>query len=162
MKTNLIATVTIILLLIAICLSMRFAVVRGHDPKDLSYWIRVGTTQNWATAAARGDPQAQFFHGFALVRTNLVTMVDRVPRLSAIPVIGKRYFETVSYQLDNSIDQDQLNEAYRWIKLSANQGFAPANEAEKLFLGRIAVPNQLDATNRSQASQQSATAGSGR
>ncbi|HKS37355.1 MAG TPA: hypothetical protein VJW76_09215, partial [Verrucomicrobiae bacterium] len=34
----------------------------------------------------------------------------------------------------------RLTEAYRWIKKSADQGFAPAQEAEKLFTGRVAVP----------------------
>jgi len=167
MKTNLAATVTIIVMLIAICLSVRFGMIREHDPRDLSYWSQVGATQSWASAAAQGDPQAQFFYGFALIRTDLVTMIDRVQRLSDISVIGKRYFETVSYQLDSGIDKDRLNEAYRWIKLSGDRGFAPANEARKLFLGRIAVPNQGDPANQSQPiradiNKTSAAAGSGR
>jgi hypothetical protein len=64
-----------------------------------------------------------------------------VPRLSAIPVIGKRFFEKTHYGLDNQIAPEQLAEAHRWIKRSAEQGYAPALEAEKLFIGRVAATN---------------------
>lgn len=74
-------------------------------------------------------------------------MIDRVPRLSAIPLIGKRLFQTISYSIDNRISQEQLAEAHRWIKLSADQGFAPAKEAEKLFIGKSTVPSQSGAAN---------------
>src|SRR2546430_5212377 len=77
-------------------------------------------------------------------------MIDRVPRLSAIPLIGKRFFEKVTYRIDSNISQEQLAEAYRWIKESADQGFAPAKEAENLFIGRIVEPNKDGAANRSQ------------
>jgi hypothetical protein len=75
-------------------------------------------------------------------------MVDRVPRFSAIPIIGKRFFETKSYGIDSQIGQEQLNEAYHWIAASANHGFAPAKEAEKLFRGRIVeTPARAASTN---------------
>ena len=77
-------------------------------------------------------------------------MIDRVPRLSAIPLIGKRFFEKVTYRIDSNISQEQLAEAYRWIKESADQGFAPAKEAKKLFIGRIVGPSKDGAANRSQ------------
>jgi len=129
-----------------IVLSISFS-GRGHDPSDLSYWSQVGATQNWSSVAAQGDPQAQFFHGIELVRTNFVTMIDRVPRLSSIPIVGKRLFENTSYGIDSNASQEQLAEAYRWIKKSAEQGFAPAKEAEKLFIGRIGMPNQGGASH---------------
>jgi hypothetical protein len=68
-------------------------------------------------------------------------MIDRVPRLSAIPIISKQWFESISYGIDSNASQEQLAEAYRWIKHSADQGFAPAKETEKLFIGRIVIPN---------------------
>ena len=137
MKTKVAITALAVLLLAMIGLSVKLSVTRGHDPRDLSYWSQVGATQDWSAAAAQGDPQAQFFHGFALIRTNLLTMIDRVPLLSAIPIIGKQWFEKVSYGIDSNTNQQQLAEAYRWIKHSADKGFAPAKEAEKLFIGRI-------------------------
>jgi len=101
-------------------------------------------------AAAHGEPQAQFHMGLNLIRTNLVTMIDRVPGLSAVPSIGKRFFEKISYGIDNNISQEQLEDAYRWIKKSADQGFAPAKEAEKLFIGKVRKPNQGGGANGSQ------------
>ena len=122
---------------------------RPHDPRDLIYWIRAGANQDWTAAAAQGNPEAEFYRGSALISTNLQMMVDRVPRLSAIPIIGKRFFETRSYGIDSQIDPEQLNEAYHWIAKSANHGFAPAKEAEKLFRGRIVQPAARTAsTNR--------------
>ncbi len=141
MKTKVAIIALVVLLLAVIGLSVNISATRGHDPRDLSYWSQVGGTQDWSAAAAQGDPQAQFFHGFALVRTNLVTMIQHVPQLSAIPVIGKLWFESISYAISGNASQEQLAEAYRWIKHSADQGFAPAKEAEKLFIGRIGIPN---------------------
>lgn len=112
---------------------------RGHDAKDLTYWSQVGGTQDWSRAAAQGDAQAQFNQGFALIRTNFTRMIDRVPVLSGLPVVGERWFEKRSYGIGNDIGQDRLAEAYRWFQLSAAQGFAPAKEAETLFRGRIAT-----------------------
>jgi hypothetical protein len=127
------------LLLVVVGLAVSLCAPRGHDPRDLAYWGKAGANKDWSSVAAQGDPQAQFFRGFALIRTNLETRIDRVPRLSGIPVFGKRFFETISYGIDNGIAQEQLAEAYRWIKQSADQGFAPAKEAEKLFVGRIGM-----------------------
>lgn len=107
-----------------------------HDPTDLSYWVRKGVDNDWSKQAADGDAKAQFFLGLALIRTNLTQFVGRVPILSKVPVLGKRFID-ISYNIDSGIDQEQLTEAYRWIKKSANQGFAPAKEAEKLFAGRV-------------------------
>ena len=127
--------------LIAVILAASFSKGREHDPKDLSYWARAGAAKDWSSEAAHGEPQAQFHLGLTLIRTNLVTMIDRVPRLSAVPLIGKRFFEKITYGIDNNISQEKLVDAYRWIKKSADQGFAPAKEAEKLFIGRVAKPN---------------------
>jgi TPR repeat protein len=167
MKTKLTIVAFVLLLLATIGLTTNFHTARGHDPRDLSYWSQVGATRDWSAAAAQGDRQAQFLYGLALVRTNLQTMIDRVPRLSGIPVIGKRFFETISYGIDGRIGREQLAEAYRWIKLSADQGFAPAKEAEKLFVGRIGLPNRGGPATGSQPMRPetngtSATAGSRR
>jgi len=94
-------------------------------------------------------------------------MTDRTVVLSAIPVIGKRFFETTSYNIDSSISQEQLAEAYRWVRKAVDQGFAPAKEAERLFAGRVPMPNMGGAANRSQpvslgTNGTSAAAGSGR
>src|SRR2546429_2047120 len=120
-----------------------------HDPKDLSYWVRAGGDRDWSGAAARNDPEAEFFLGLSLIRTNLTKFVARVPLLSKVPVVGKR-FENTSYTIDGSIGPEQLENAYEWIKKSADQGFAPAEESEKLFTGRIPVPNQSGPRSRGQ------------
>ena len=137
-------------LVMGVILAVNFAGVREHDPKDLSYWVRAGAGKDWSTEAVHGEPQAQFHLGIALVRSNFVTMVAQVPGLSAVPLIGKRFFEKTSYGIENSIDQRQLAESYRWIRKSADQGFAPAKEAEKLFMGKFGRPNHGGASNGSQ------------
>src|SRR6266508_585150 len=45
------------------------------DPKNLAYWVRAGGDKDWSVEAAQGKPEAQFFLGLALVRTNLVTEI---------------------------------------------------------------------------------------
>src|SRR6266853_341017 len=104
-------------------LVVTFSERRQHDPKDLSYWVRAGADQDWSSEAAQSKPEAEFYVGLTLIRTNLLTMIDRVPRLSAVPIIGKRFFENISYAIDTNIGQDQLAEAYQWIKKSADAGF---------------------------------------
>jgi len=131
-------------------LVVSFSGGRQHDPKDLSYWMRAGSGKDWSAEAARGGAQAQFHLGVSLIRTNLLTMIDRVPLLSAVPLVGKRFFEKISYGIDGSISQEQLADAYGWIKQSADQGFAPAKEAQKMFIGRIGRPNPGGAANGSQ------------
>lgn len=126
-----------------------FWVTPRPDPKDLYYWAKAAGDKDWSAEAAQSNPEAQFYLGLTLIRTNLMKMVDRVPMLSAVPVIGKRLFENVSYGLDNNIAQEQLIEAYRWIKKSADQGFAPARQAEKLFPGRITGSIQSNQTIKS-------------
>src|SRR2546423_4488535 len=91
MKTRVAFIAFAVLLVAVIGLTINFNTARPHDPRDLSYWSQVGATQDWSAAAAQGDARAQFFYGVALIRTNLETMVDRVPQLSGIPVIGKRF-----------------------------------------------------------------------
>jgi TPR repeat protein len=150
MKTKLAIAVFIILLLVAIGLSVSHSAAHGHDPRDLAYWGRAGATRDWSSAAAHGDPQAEFFYGFASIRTNLETRIDRIPRLSGIPAFGKRFFTTISYGIDSRVSQEQLIQAYRWIKQSADQGFPPAKEAQKLFMGRIGMPSQGGPSNASQ------------
>ncbi len=142
MKTKVVIGVLAGLLLAVIALWVSLPAAPEHDPRDFLYWSQAGGTNDWSAAAVQGNARAQFFCGFGLIRTNLQVMIDRIPRLSAIPIIGKRFFQTISYCIDNRISQEQLAEAYRWIKQSADQGFAPAKEAEKLFKGKITVPNQ--------------------
>jgi TPR repeat protein len=108
------------------------------DPQDLSAWARFAGERDWSSQAAQGDSEAEFLLGLTLVRTNLTQMVDRVPTLSAIPVVGKRFFEKVHYGLDAQVTAEQMAEAHRWIQRSAEQGYAPAREAVKLFAGRLA------------------------
>lgn len=129
----------VVALILAVCFSGR----REHNPKDLSFWVRSGAAKDWSSEAIDGEPQAQFHLGMALVRSNLVTMVDRVPGLSAVPLLGKRFFETTSYGIDGSIGPSRLAEAFQWIKKSADQGFAPAQEAEKLFVGMGGRPTKI-------------------
>lgn len=137
MKNRVPVAIFVVLLLIG--LVAVFLAEPKPDPKDLSYWVAISTNQDWSAEATQGKSEAQFYLGLTLIRTNLMKMVDRVPRLSAIPVIGKRLFQKTSYGIDNRIAPEHLIEAYRWIKKSADQNFAPANEAEKLFAGRIPV-----------------------
>lgn len=129
------------LLFVAILLAVFFSPPRQHDPRDLVYWSNVGANQDWSTPAARGDAQAQFFCGIAIVRPHLTTMIEDARYLSDIPIIGKRFFRKVSYGLDNGITQQQLAGAYSWIKQSADQGFVPAKHAQKLFIGKINMGN---------------------
>jgi len=147
---NAVIAILVGFVLIAVILVVSFSKRREHDPKDLSYWLRAGGAKDWSSEAAHGEPQAQFHLGLTLIRTNLVTMIDRVPRLSAIPLIGKLFFEKVTYGIDSSISQEQLADAYRWIEKSAGQGFAPAKEAEKLFIGKVGKPNHCGPANGSQ------------
>lgn len=166
MKNNVIA-VTVGFVVGAVILVVSFSGGREHDPKDLAYWARTGAAKDWSSEAAHGEPQAEFHVGLALIRSNLVTMIDRVPRLSAVPLIGKRFFEKISYEIDSNISQEQLADAYRWIKKSADKGFAPAKEAEKLFIGKVGTPNQGGAANgsqpiRSETNRTSSAAGSRR
>ena len=164
---NLLYAVVAGLLVVALILAVNFAEAREHDPKDLSFWIRAGAANDWASEAARGEPQAQFHVGIGLVRSNLVTRIDRVPGLSEVPLIGKRFFEATSYGISGGIDQRQLEAASQWIRKSADQGFAPAKEAERLFIGKVGRPNNGGAANgnqpnRSETNRSSSTAGSGR
>ena len=141
MKTKVVVVVLAGLLLAVIALWVSSSAATERDPRDFLYWGQAGGTNDWSAATVQGNARAQFFCWFGLIRTNLQIMIDRIPRLSAIPIVGKRYFQTISYGIDNRITQEQLAEAYRWIKQSADQGFAPAKEAEKLFRGKITVPN---------------------
>ena len=147
---NAVIAILVGFVLIAVILAVSFSKRRDHDPRDLSYWLRAGGAKDWSSEAAHGEPQAQFHLGLTLIRTNLVTMIDRVPRLAAIPLIGKRFFENVTHGIDSSISQEQLADAYRWIEKSASQGFAPAKEAEKLFIGKVGRPNNAAGRRRQQ------------
>jgi TPR repeat protein len=149
MKNKVIA-IFVVVLLVAIGLAVSLSGGREHDPKALSYWVGAASAKDWSFEAAQGDPHAQFQAGLTLICTNLVTTIDRVPPLSGIPIIGKRFFEKISYSIDSTISQEQLEEAHRWIKKSADQGFAPAKEAQKLFIGRVGTTNAGGAANGSQ------------
>ena len=113
MKNNVVIAIFVGLVLVVVSLVVSFSGGRQHDPKDLSYWVGAGAAKDWSSEAAQGAPQAQFHFGLSLIRTNLLTMIDRVPRMSAVPLIGKRFFEKISYGIDNNISQEQLEDAYR-------------------------------------------------
>lgn len=142
MKVKVTIAVFVALLLLVLAMKIAFS-EREHDPRDLSHWSQVASTQDWFAAAIDGDARAQFLHGIALIQPHIVTLIGRVPGLSSIPIVGKRFFEDQSYSIDNNISKEDLAEAYQWIKKSADQGFAPAQEAEWLFRGRIGTPNQV-------------------
>jgi len=155
--------------LVVVLMGLLIASLRDleHYPRDLSYWFRAAAAGDWSAEAAKGQAQAQLCCGLNLIRSNLVVMTDETVGLARLPLIGKRYFERTSYSIDNTISQEQLMEAYGWIRKAVDQGFAPASEAEKLFIGRIGVSNQGSAGNRSQpagpgTNRTSAAAGSGR
>ena len=150
MKNSVVIAIFVGLVLVVVSLVVSFSGEHQHDPKDIAYWVGAGAAKDWSSEAAQGAPQAQFHFGLSLIRTNLLTMIDRVPRMSAVPLIGKRFFEKISYGIDSNISQEQLADAYGWIKKSADQGFAPAKEAEKLFTGRVGRPNQGGPANGSQ------------
>src|SRR4051812_3401544 len=80
--------------------------LRPH-PKDVFEWTRLAEEKDWSAKAAAGDSEAQFFIGLGHVQPHLQKIVDRIPYLSAVPVIGKRYFETLSYGFDGSVTQEQ-------------------------------------------------------
>ena len=167
MKNNVVIAIFTGLVLAALCLVLSFSGGREHNPKDLSYWAQAGAGKDWSAEAGQGAAPAQFHLGLSLIRTNLLTMIDRVPRMSAVPLIGKRFFEKISYGIDSNINQERLADAYGWIKKSADQGFAPAKEAQKLFIGRVARPSQGGAANgnqpfRSETNRTSSAAGSRR
>ena len=114
----------------------------AHAPGDLRYWVYAGDGKDWSAEAAREKPAAEFFHGASFLLTNFCVMGESTGWPSAFPVLGKRFFWRTSYAIDEQIDPGQLAEAYRWIKRSADHGFAPAIEAEKLFIGKVGPPTQ--------------------
>lgn len=146
-QTLIIAAVVVVVLMGLLVTSLR---ALKHYPRDLSYWFRAAAAGDWSAEAAKGHAVAQLCCGLNLIRSNLVVMTDETVGLSRLPLIGKRYFERTSYSIDNTISQEQLTEAYGWIRKAVDQGFAPAKEAEKLFLGRIRMSNQGNAGNGSQ------------
>lgn len=113
------------------------------DPADLLHWVQAAGQRDWTAQAAQGNPEAQFYLGLTLLRTNLVIMKDSVPRLAQLPVIGKR-FQHVSASIDDNIDPDQLREAFSWINKAAEKGHAPARETQRMFAGTIEELNQKD------------------
>jgi hypothetical protein len=133
-KTRFVIAGLICLLLLGIALAILEHPQPG--PADLRYWLRMAAGKDWSAEAAQGRADAECFVGLNLIRSNLVIMVDSVPRLSSLPLIGKRFFETTSYMIDNRIDQQQLTLAYGWINKAATKGYPPAIEAQKLFRGK--------------------------
>src|SRR5689334_20814518 len=105
----------IVIGLILAVLALTLLRQNGPDAKDLWAWAARARSADWSNKAATGDAEAQFLLGLSLVQTNLIKMVDRIPRLSAIPVIGKRYFEHTSYGIDNAANPEQLRQAHQWI-----------------------------------------------
>ncbi len=149
MRQNVVIAIVAGLLMVLIGLLVISFKGPAHYPRDLSYWISAAAARDWSSRAAQGEPRAQLCCGLNLIRSNLVIMKDQVVLLSALPLIGKRFFESTSYNIDNMISQEQLTEAYGWVRKAVDQGFAPARKAEKLFIGRVAVPNQGGAANKS-------------
>lgn len=129
-------------LLVAVVALVRLPRSYEHDPKDLPYWVRAAGAKDWSVEANRGQPEAEFYLGLTLLRSNLVTMTERVPELCAIPIIGKRFFEHTSYGISSTIGQERLVEAHRWIKKAADQGYAPAQAAERMFIGALGGPTK--------------------
>jgi hypothetical protein len=167
MKRNVVIAITAGLFLVLIGLVVISSRGPEHHPPGLSYWLRAAAARDWSLEATHGEPRAQLCCGINLIRSNLIVMTDRTELLADIPVIGKRYFEKTSYDIDSTISQEQLAEAYRWVRKAVDQGFAPAKEAEKLFAGKVPMPNPGGAANRSQpvtlgTNAKSAAAGSGR
>ncbi len=160
--------ITIVAGLVVVLMGLLVAALRAPaHPTDLSYWFRAAAARDWSAEAAKGQAPAELCCGLNLIRSNLVVMIDRTVGLSRLPLIGKRYFERTAYGIDNTISQEQLTQAYGWIRKAVDQGFAPAKEAEKLFIGRVPMPNQGGAANRSQphepgTNRTSSAAGSGR
>jgi hypothetical protein len=148
-------TITIVASLVGVLLGLLVAALRAPaHPRDLSYWFRAAAARDWSAEAAKGQAAAQLCCGLNLIRSNLVVMKDETVGLSRLPLIGKQYFERTSYSIGNTISQEQLTEAYGWIRKAVDQGFAPAREAEKLFNGRIPMPNpRLERTRTSRSDQ---------
>jgi hypothetical protein len=69
-------------------------------------------------------------------------MIDRIPMLSDLPLVGRRFFQKTQYQIDSAISPESLTEARQWITKSANQGFYPAKQALKLLGGALNEPPQ--------------------
>ncbi len=141
------AFVLLVLLVMALSLS---SAKSEHDPRDLSYWSQAGATQNGSAVAGQGTARGEFCLGVALIRTNAVMFIERVPVLSSLPIVGKRWFERTSYRIDDNISPERLAEAYRRIQRSADQGFPPAKEVEKLLRGRLGAPGQRGPRSASQ------------
>ncbi len=145
-------TIAIVVSLVVVLLGLVVASLRSPEPypRNLSYWFGAAAARDWAAEAAKGQAPAQLCCGLVLIRSNLIIMTDRAVGLSRLPLIGRRYFENTSYRIDNTISQAQLAEAYGWVKKAADQGFAPAREAVKLFIGRVPAPNQVGTADRGQ------------
>jgi len=114
--------------------------VSRQVPRDLGYWLnKAGARRDWSTEAASGKADAQLCVGLNLIRTDLVMMIDRVPGLSSVPLIGPRFFEKTRYSLGDKLPPERLVGSYNWIKKAADQGFAPAVTAAQLFSGRLPI-----------------------
>ena len=148
-------TITIVAGLVVVLMVLLVAALRAPaHARDLSYWFLVAAARDWSAEAAKGQAPAQLCCGLNLIRSNLIVMKDETVGLSRLPLIGKRYFERTSYSIGSTISQEQLKEAYRWIRKAVDQGFAPAREAEKLFIGRVPMPNpSLERTRTSRSGQ---------
>jgi len=136
---SLFATILLVAIVLLVAIGVTVSSKREPAPGDFSYWAQAVADKDWSVKAAQGDPEAQFCVGLMLVRTNLVKFINRIPLLSDVPVVGRR-FKKIGYSIDNNIGQDQMAEAFTWIKKSADQSYSPAKEAEKLFVGRVAEP----------------------
>src|SRR5437763_7143439 len=119
--------------------------------------LNKAATQDWTAEAAAGRAEAELCVGLSLIRTRLVVMIDRVPALASVPVLGKRFFEKTHYSLDGKLSPERQILAYGYIKKARDQGFVPAVEAEALFAGRMpdrrgnpASGQQVAPTNRSE------------
>jgi hypothetical protein len=141
MKRNIVIAITAGLTIVVTALVVTSFRGPEHYPNDLSYWFRSAAARDWLPEAAQGKPQAQLCCGLNLIRSNLVVMTDNAVVLSSIPLVGKRFFQKTSYNIDQRISQEQLAEAYQWVSKAVDQGFSPARQAQKLFIGRVPMPN---------------------
>jgi hypothetical protein len=148
-------TITVVAGLLVVLMGLLVAAFRAPaHPRDLSYWFRAAAARDWSAAAAKGQAPAQLCCGLNLIRSNLVVMKDETVGLSCLPLIGNRYFVRTTYSIGNTISQEQLTEAYGWVRKAVDQGFAPAREAEKLFIGRVPMPDpSLERTRTSRSEQ---------
>ena len=124
-------------------LATRLALGAGvKEPEDLMGWLGLATAQDYSTAASNGEARAQFLYGLALIHTQIVKVEDRLPVISAVPLVGN-LFKNTQYFIDEHATAAQVATAHHWIQCASAQHFAPAVEAEQLFRGKNEMPARV-------------------